>query len=133
KSRAQIEAHKAKRSGLLATNSIRDGANREVLRRIKASGDIFMAWSDREWVLEGAAVNVSMVGFDNGSEHIRYSDGVPATKIHADLSSNIDVTGVQPLRENSGICFLGMMKSGPFDIDAQQARIMLNSPNTVKK
>jgi very-short-patch-repair endonuclease len=63
KARAQIAAGKAKRAGLLATNSIRGGANRRVLERIKESGDIFMAWSDREWVLDGAAVRVSMVGF----------------------------------------------------------------------
>ncbi|MBE2183983.1 MAG: class I SAM-dependent DNA methyltransferase, partial [Anaerolineae bacterium] len=45
KARAQIEQGKAKRAGLLATNSIRGGANREVLKRIKETGDIFMAWS----------------------------------------------------------------------------------------
>ncbi len=46
KARQRIAAGAAKRAGLLATNSIRGGANREVLRRIKESGDIFMAWSD---------------------------------------------------------------------------------------
>lgn len=63
RARAEIQHGKAKRAGLLATNSIRGGVNRRVLERIKASGDIFMAWSDREWVLDGAAVRVSMVGF----------------------------------------------------------------------
>src|SRR5215218_9357452 len=38
RSREQIEAGKAKRAGLLATNSIRGGANRRVLMRIKDSG-----------------------------------------------------------------------------------------------
>ena len=27
-----------------------------------------MAWSDRAWILDGAAVRVSMVGFDDGSQ-----------------------------------------------------------------
>ena len=43
-----IEQGKAKRAGLLATNSIRGGANRKVLERIKETGDIFWAQSDRD-------------------------------------------------------------------------------------
>ncbi len=56
------------RIGLLATQAIRGGDNRTVLQRIKQSGDIFMAWSDKEWILDGAAVNVSIIGFDSGNE-----------------------------------------------------------------
>ena len=50
--------------GLLATQGIRGGANRKVLERIKETGDIFFAISDRNWILDGATVHVSMVGFD---------------------------------------------------------------------
>lgn len=64
RARAQIESGRARRAGLLATNSIRGGANRRVLERIKETGHIFLAWSDREWTLEGAAVRVSIVGFE---------------------------------------------------------------------
>ena len=63
-----IDHGKCKRAGLLATQAIRGGANREVLKRIKETGDIFFAESDRDWVLAGANVHVSMVGFDNGAE-----------------------------------------------------------------
>lgn len=66
--RAMIESGRVRRAGLLATQGIRGGANRRVLERIKDSGDIFMAVSDREWVLEGAAVHVSFVAFDDGSD-----------------------------------------------------------------
>jgi hypothetical protein len=38
----------AKRRGLVATNSVRGGANRKVLDRIVASGRIFEAWSDED-------------------------------------------------------------------------------------
>ena len=48
---------------MLATQGIRGGANREVLKRIKETGDIFFAESDRDWILDGANVHVSMVGF----------------------------------------------------------------------
>ncbi len=68
KARAMIENGQTKRAGLLATNSIRGGVNRKVLERIKETGDIFWAQSDRDWVLDGAAVHVSMIGFDNGDE-----------------------------------------------------------------
>ena len=68
KARAMIEVKKMKRAGLLATQGIRGGANREVLKRIKESGDIFWAQSDRNWIQDGVAVHVSMIGFDNGKE-----------------------------------------------------------------
>ena len=62
KARAQIEAGKAKRAGCWRRKSIRSGANRKVLKRIKETGDIFWAQTDRPWMLDGAAVHVSMVG-----------------------------------------------------------------------
>ena len=43
KARDLIENGKCKRAGLLATQGIRGGANREVLKRIKQSGNIFFA------------------------------------------------------------------------------------------
>ncbi len=63
KARAQIEAGQAQRAGLVATNSIRGGQNRKVLDRIRETGAIFNAWSDLEWINEGAAVRVSLVSF----------------------------------------------------------------------
>jgi hypothetical protein len=51
------------------------GTSREVLKRIKESGDIFFACSDRDWILGGATVHVSMLGFDNGNEAARQLDG----------------------------------------------------------
>jgi len=68
KSRAHVAAEKSRRVGLLATQGIRAGTNRKVLGRIKKSGDIFFAVSDQEWILDGATVHVSMVGFDDGSQ-----------------------------------------------------------------
>jgi hypothetical protein len=68
KARSQLERDKAKRAGLLATQGIRGGANRETLKRIKDSGEIFFAASDREWILDGANVHVSMVAFDTGGK-----------------------------------------------------------------
>jgi|SRR5450432_1291949 len=57
RARAQIEAGKARRAGLLATNSITMMGNRPVVLRIKQTGDIFMAWSDRPgfWMVRQSA------------------------------------------------------------------------------
>jgi len=129
KARAMIEQGQAKWTGLLATNSIRNGANRSVLDRIKETGDVFMAWSDREWINEGAAVRVSIVGFTKNEIDQRYLDGLIVSNINSDLTSRPDVTRAEPLRENANICFLGMLKNGPFDIDESIATEMLKQPN----
>ena len=59
-----IVGGKARSAGLVATNSIRSGANRAVLERIVEAGRIFEAWSDEPWTVEGAAVRVSLVCFE---------------------------------------------------------------------
>ena len=126
KSRALIERGELKRAGLITTNGIRFGANRACLERIKATGDLFMAWQDQPWFLDGAAVRVSMVGFDDGSETERTLDGAPVAVLNADLTSgSADVTTALPLPENDGLVFLGMMKAGPFDVEEAEARAML--------
>jgi len=129
RTRALIDAGYVKRAGLLATNSIRQRGNRPVLERIKKSGDIFMAWSDRPWVLDGAAVRVSIIGFDDATESERYLDGVLVSQINADLTAHVDVTQAIALSENANLCYLGMMKAGPFDIDANTAHTMLAAPS----
>lgn len=128
KARAAIEPGTAQRAGLLGTQAIRGGANRNVLERIKQTGDIFWAWSDRKWLLKGAAVHVSMVGFDDGSETSHMLDGKEAPKIFANLSTGIDLTRAIRLVENEDICFMGTTKDGPFDIEPDVARKMLEAP-----
>ena len=128
RARAQIQAGKGKRAGLLATNSIRMVGNRPVLERILESGGIFMAWSDRPWILDGAAVRVSMVGFDDGSQEERTLDGKPVASIHANLAASANVASAQTLPENAGLCFLGVMKGGPFDLTEEEAKAMLSAP-----
>jgi hypothetical protein len=125
KARDLIEQKKCKRAGLLATQGIRGGANREVLRRIKETGDIFFAESDRDWILAGASVHVSMVGFDDGSEKIKILDGKKTESINADLTQNSDTTEAISLKENEGICFMGPSPKAPFDIPEQTALPMV--------
>ena len=127
--RAMLEKGKAKRAGLLATQGIRGGANRRILQRIKKSGDIFLAWSDQQWVLDGAAVHTSIVGFDDGSESNRQLDGAVVESINSNLTIGADLTTAQRLKDNLGIAFMGDTKGGPFDIPGSLAQQMLQSPN----
>jgi hypothetical protein len=129
KARGQLEQGKCTRAGLLATQGIRGGANRKVLQAIKQTGDIFFAESDRDWILDGAAVHVSMVGFDDGTDKHRVLDGEPVKTIHANLSAAADTTKARPIPANLGLSFMGDTKGGAFDIPENLALEMLRTPN----
>ena len=129
KARAQIEAGNCQRAGLVATNSIRGGANQKVLARICDTSKIFNAWSDEEWINEGAAVRVSLICFGNIASSML--DGQPVEDIHPDLTSGngLDLTQAKQLKENAGAIFSGTKKYGPFDIPGELARQWLKLPN----
>ena len=129
KARAQIEAGATKRAGLLATQAIRFQSNRPVLARIKETGDIFTAISDKDWVLAGATVHTSIICFDDGSETERNLDGRTVTNINVDLTSGHDLTLAQRLVDNRNIAFQGIGKVGDFDIPETTANEMLIQAN----
>ena len=129
KARAQIADGKTKRAGLLATQAIRFQSNRTVLSRIKETGDIFMAVSDQDWVIDGANVHISIIGFDDGSDTERALDGESVAEINADLSTGSDFTQVKKLSENAGIGFQGVILAGAFDIERSAADQMLAQHN----
>lgn len=129
KARAQIAEGKCRRAGLLATQGIRGGVNRQVLEQIKESGAIFFAISDRDWVLNGAAVHVSMIGFDNGAQANRSLDGRAVSRINANLTSESDVTTAATLKANEKVCFIGSKKAGEFEVDESVALDWLAAPN----
>ena len=125
KARKAIEQGKSQRVGLIATQGIRGGTNRKVLDRIKETGDIFFAVSDRNWILEGANVHVSLIGFDDGTEQKHILDDRVVLAIHSNLTAGADVTKALMLPENLGISFQGSIKRGDFDIDEGRAIKML--------
>lgn len=129
KARQQIEDGKCKRAGLLATQGIRGGANREVLKRIKETGDIFFAESDRPWILAGANVHVSMVAFDDGKEKLRTLDGLQVASINPNLSAQTNITQAKRLEQFSGLCFRGAPKVGKFELQESEALIIVSEPN----
>jgi hypothetical protein len=133
KARSQMESGALKRAGLVATNSIRGGKNREVLDRVVKTTRIFEAWSDEAWVNDGAAVRVSLVAFGEDDERASL-DGAEVNGIHADLSPSTaksadDLTSAVKLGANAGGAFQGSVKVGDFDIDRETGMRWLSLPN----
>ena len=132
----QIASGKATRAGLVATNSIRGGANRRALQAAIDTRRIFEAWSDEPWVIDGAAVRVSLVCFsriDDDSVSDARLDGQPVDEIYADLTARrggtgVDLTVVRRLSENANVAFMGDTKGSPFDVAGDQARAWLRLP-----
>jgi hypothetical protein len=124
KARQQIEDNKCNRAGLLGTQGIRGGANREVLKRIKETGGIFFAISDRDWILDGANVHVSMIGFDGDEEKQRLLNGKSAATINANLTATSDIVSALSLIKNLGVGFIGISMHGPFDLEEAMASEM---------
>ena len=127
--RAMIELGSVKRAGLVATNSIRKNTNLPVMHRVTAATRIFEAWSEEQWTVDGAAVDVSLICFgDAGSEPARLNGEVVAS-INADLTTGLDLTAARSLRENRNGAFLGIQKSGPFDVPGEVARAWMREPS----
>ena len=132
----QIALGKTARAGLVATNSIRGGANRRALQAATDTRRIFEAWSDEPWVIDGAAVRVSLICFsrvdDDFVPEARF-DGRPVNEIYTDLTARrgragLDLTRVRRLPENTSVAFMGDTKGGPFDVAGDRARAWLSLP-----
>ena len=134
KAARMVEQTKMTRVGLVATQSIRKGKNRQALEAVTGSGKIFSAWADEPWINEGAAVRVSIVCF--GPKHdldVARLDGKAVERILPDLtagqpSGGVDLTLVRPLKENRGVAFQGTLKVGAFDVTGEIARAWLTAP-----
>ena len=125
-----IASGKLARAGLVATNSIRGGSNRAVLDRIVQRGAIFDAWSDEPWVVEGAAVRVSLVCFASKDAGLAaFLNGESTSRIGSDLAlEELDLTQAERLTANEGVAHRGDEKNGAFDIPGNLAREWLCLP-----
>jgi type II restriction/modification system DNA methylase subunit YeeA len=135
---AQMVSGKLERAGLVATNSIRGGANREVLKPIVDGGRLFEAWADEEWTVDGAAVRVSIICFDSIHKDHALLDGEKVKTVFSDLTASTqgaDITASMPLSENSNVAYQGTIKTGPFEIEGDLARewlVLPINPNGLK-
>ncbi|WP_198028760.1 class I SAM-dependent DNA methyltransferase [Mesorhizobium sp. WSM3626] len=128
KARAALKSGHSQRVGLVATNSIRGGANRKVLDKIAAENRIFEAWSDEPWIVDGADVRVSLICFGHGEDTLRL-DGNDVAEINSDLTAGTtNLTRAHRLTENLSVAFMGDTKGGAFDIPGRLAREWLQLP-----
>ena len=110
--------------------------HRRALQATTEGRPIFDAWSDEPWVIDGAAVRVSLVCFSGAGDVYRPEtrvDGDPADEIHSDLTARrggagIDLTGARRIPTNIGVAFMGDTKGGPFDVPGDLAREWLRLP-----
>ena len=129
--RDQLACGNAESAGLVATNSIRGGANRDVLSRVRQSAVIHDAWSDESWTVEGAAVRVSLVCFSAPEVATpAVLNGHSVGEIFSDLTgrNGVDLTQAASLAENRGVAFMGDTKGGSFDVPGDVARRWLCLP-----
>ncbi|MBX3491009.1 class I SAM-dependent DNA methyltransferase [Parvibaculum sp.] len=126
----QLFAGRLSRAGLVATNSIRGGANRRILDSIAREGIIFDASADEPWVVDGASVRVSLVAFAKSAGGLPvHLNGKPVLRVNADLTASAaDLTAAVKLPENAGVAFMGDTKGGAFDVSGEQARQWLVLP-----
>jgi type II restriction/modification system DNA methylase subunit YeeA len=120
---AAAQAGRVDRVGLVSTNSIRGGANRRALAPIAEAGAIFEAWSDEPWVIDGAAVRVSLICFAKEPAQGARLDGAAVSAINADLSGGgCDLTKAVRLLANRHVASNGVSKKGKFEISGSVAR-----------
>lgn len=119
-----ISRGKSRRCGLVATQSIRRGANRNVLEQIAGQFKIFNAWADEPWIVDGASVRVSIVCFGHTEENEAvWLNGEATNLINVDLTGNVlDLTKAARLGTNRHVAFQGTIKVGDFDIAGNVAR-----------
>lgn len=128
-----IAQKKTKFAGLVSTNSIRGGANRKVLDRLLDHATIINAWSDEPWVVDGAAVRVSLICFASECSTQVRLNGQVANAIHSDLTSasengGLDLTKAKKLIENRNSAFQGPVKVGKFEVAGSLAREWIGAP-----
>jgi len=124
-----MKTGKLKRAGLVATNSIRQQSNRGVLDRLTKLAPIFEAWSDEPWVVDGAAVRVSIICFaDGATPSSAQLDGDAVEQITSSLTGTAGNVDASALPQNRGIAFQGIKRVGQFEIARSIAVDWLRAP-----
>ena len=130
KARDKVAKGKARRVGLVATSKIAKNTNLPVLYRIAVDCEIYNALADQPWVIDGAAVRVALICFSAKASNglLRILEGKPVKFINPDLTTGDNISSSSALNANKAVSFIGVQKSGPFDIHGGLAREWLLSP-----
>ncbi|WP_424981866.1 class I SAM-dependent DNA methyltransferase [Maritalea sp. S77] len=119
----------AERVGLVTTNAVRTGADRKVLETFTRTAEIFEAWSDEPWIVDGASVRVSIICFSNAPQPKRLN-GNTVNIITPSLSAFPQPMPVA-LQENARGSFTGVFLNGAFEIEQAKAINWLKAPLNV--
>lgn len=114
------------RVGFVATNSIRSSSSNVPLVELANRFPIYAAWPDLPWVVEGAAVRVSIFSAGQNMTSTKTLDGMAVDEISSSLSTS--AFKVAKLEGQASVIFRGPPKIGPFDIGGTQARQWLKMP-----
>ncbi len=130
KSRAMVSTGRVRRGGFVSTKAIAKNVNLPVLKRLADDAQIYDAWANEPWVVDGAAVRVSLVCFaePNQSIPVLRLDGKDVSEINPNLTSGENTSKVAKLRENANSVFIGVQQSGPLSIGRQRAIEWLSRP-----
>jgi type II restriction/modification system DNA methylase subunit YeeA len=130
KARAAVAEGSTSIVGLVATKSIAKNTNLPVMRRITDELEIYNAYANEPWVVDGAAVRVALVCFGPRGKLPSQAklNGHDVAAINASLTSGTDYSTAIRLPENRSGSLLGIQKSGPFDIEGATARRWLRLP-----
>jgi hypothetical protein len=123
------------RAGLVATNSICQGKNREasVDYVVKNNGYIYDAIASQAWSGE-ASVHVSIINWSKEKSQKLYLDNYLITAINSSLKSTIDVTIANRIKANTGCCIRGVEPNGNgFIVTQEQVKASVASDATNKK
>lgn len=130
KSRAMIANNEARFCGLVATKAVAKNANLPVMVRLSEDTQIFDAWQNEPWVVNGAAVRVSIVCCS--APDIRHPvlrlNGEAVANINPNLTTGLDTTTVAKLAENTGTVFIGVQQSGPLTVSRDTAKEWGDAP-----
>lgn len=111
-----IQTGRTERAGLISTSSIAGGSSRRVLKPIADARAMFSVWRDQPWVVEGAAVEVSLICFGRDPATSPMINGEAVVAIYADLHAageeKADLGRAKRLAENAGVAFQGIVPRG---------------------
>ncbi len=114
--------------GLVATNSISGGANRQALETASKAGSLYDVWDDEPWTVDGASVRVALVCFAVATlDEERRLNGVAVERILADLTAvgngqGSDLSAAGQLAANKGLSFQGVVPRSEVNRSEKRAR-----------
>lgn len=121
--------------GLVATKAIAKGSSNAVLKRIVESthSRIFDAWTNEEWVIDGAEVRVALICVLHEPHNTIANElnGRTVAEINSDLTDGLNFVAARSLKENAKIAFQGVKLNGPFEVDDLVATRMIAQPTNV--